>query len=282
MRQAERFIAIALAAAISTAAVAQDVALRFAGIEVHGDTSATTEAWIQSLDLPPAGHPVDRDGLDAICAKLRRPLDDGRFLYLGCATVARPEGEVHVVLDVVAPDDAERLAHPALLPVDHLRLAERGGERRSEELIACVRGCGQAADRADALDFLDRLDWGKASCKAALDALDDRDRFVRHQAALRMQHHFSRCSDTLGATRIVDASLRLLTRPTHLDRSHALDLLNHLALSGADIDPARRTRMLAAAETLAVRSRLPEVGGNAAALADRIRSATDAGPIAPE
>lgn len=278
----KRIVAVALAAAISTHAAAQDAVLRFAGIEVHGSAVATTDAWIRSLGLPGAGDAVEAGDLDAICAKVRAQRADGRFLHVGCATVAQAEGEVHVVVDVVEPGDAERLAYPALLPVDHLRLAERGGERRSEELIACVRGCGQAADRADALEFLDRLDWGKASCKAALDALDDRDRFVRHQAALRMQHHFSRCSETLGATRIVDASLRLLTRPTHLDRSHALGLLNLLVLSGADIDPARRTRMLAAAETLAVRSRLPEVGGNAAALADRIRSATDAGPIAPE
>lgn len=258
--------------AVTMAAAAQSPTWRFAGVEIHG-TDAPPVALLRDIALPPIRGDglLDRDRFDAICTDVQHALGDGRFLQVGCATVANAAGDARVVIDVVETADADRISYPAIQYVDHLKLAERGGERRSEELIACALGCSQAADRADSLDFLNRLDWGKASCRAALQALDDRDWTVRNQAAILLNQHLVDCVDTLGSARIVDASLRQLTRPTHTDRNKAIANLDLMVRRHAGIDDARRGRILAAVEKLARQSNLPNVGGTATALAELIR-----------
>ncbi len=272
MRPGNHWIAYVIVAATALVVQAQAPTLRFAGVDIHGTEQDRAEL-LRGIALPPARDSVamDEARIEAICADVRRTLDGERFIHVGCAVVGYATGEAYVVVDVVEPDNAERISFPAIQYVDHLKLAERGGERRSEELIACVRGCSQAADRADALDFLNRLDWGKASCRATLHALDDRDWTVRNQAAMLLNQHLADCVDALGSTRIVDASLRQLTRPTHTDRNKAITTLDQLIRRHAGIDDARRGRILAAAEQLARQSDLPNVGGAATALAELIR-----------
>ena len=274
MKCSMRHVLVLIASLCVTAAQAQ--ALRFAGTEIHG-SALDDSKWMGDLPIPAIGQAITADDLarDQICPQVQERLGHDRFLSAACRVVGYPNGTVYLVIDVVEPQDRERITYPAIQYFDHLKLAERGGERRSEELIACVRGCSQAADRADALDFLNRLDWGKASCKAALQALDDRDWTVRNQAAMLLNQHLAECVDALGSARIVDASLRQLTRPTHTDRNKALATLEQLVRRHAGIDDARRGRILAAAETLAQRSRLPNVGGTAATLVELIRQQRD-------
>ncbi|MBL0030249.1 MAG: hypothetical protein IPO95_14725 [Rhodanobacteraceae bacterium] len=259
-----------LSALLADGAVAQT--LHFAGIDVHG-SSVPVATLLRGVTMPKVGQAIAPDSgvPDAVCSRVREQLDGERFLSVNCIAVGDPGGTVHLVIDVVEPADAERISYPAIQYVDHLRLSERGGERRSEELIACARGCSQAADRADSLDFLDRLDWGKTSCRAALQALDDRDWTVRHQAARLLKRHLDACVDALGRARIVDAVLRQLTRPTHVDRARAMATLDPLVRRGFDIDAGRQARIVTALETLARVSHLPDVGGTASALLEHLR-----------
>ncbi len=275
MKCSMRNVLVLIAALCS--AVAQAQTLRFAGTEIYG-TAMDDSDLLGDIPVPAIGQAIAADDvvLDQLCPQVRERLGNDRFLSATCMVVGYPNGDLYVVIDVVEPHDRERITYPAIQYIDHLNLAERGGERRSEELIACARGCAQAADRADALDFLNRLDWGKASCKAALNALDDRDWTVRNQAAILINQHLVSCVDTLGSTRIVDASLRQLTRPTHADRNKAIATLNLLIRSRADIDDTHRERIRIAADQLARSSILPNVGGTARSLIEAMRA--DASP----
>lgn len=255
---------------------AQAQSFRFAGVEIHGGVDPA-KTLLGDISVPAIGRSfaADDETLSQLCRQVSGQPLAPNVLSIQCMVVGYPDGATYVVIDVVEAAEADRITYPAMSYIDHLKLAERGGERRSEELIACARGCAQAADRADAFDFLNRLDWGKASCKAALQALDDRDWTVRNQAAMLLNQHLDDCVDAIGSARIVDASLRQLTRPTHTDRNKAIANLDQLVRRHAGIDDARRGRILAAAELLARRSRLPNVGITAAALAELIRRQRD-------
>lgn len=272
MVRMKRCAAGVLAAAVALLAHAQATVLRFAGVEIHGARRDRAEL-LHGVAMPPIGVRVAMDAakIEAVCADVRDKLAGERFLHVGCAIVAHVEGDAYMVVDVVEPEDAERISYPVLQPLDHLKLAERGGERRSEELIACVRGCSQAADRGDALRFLGRFDWNKAICRATLQALDDRDRFVRREAAALLADHLASCRGPLGTARIVDAALRQIARPSHDDRTAAVDLMHRLARFAPDIDDERRRRVIAAADTLAARSVIPLSVGNARSLAGILR-----------
>lgn len=249
----------------------------FAGVEVHGSLEPGATV-LGDIPVPALGQVITAEGavLESLCRQVQERLRDAPFLAVTCMAIGFPDGARYAVIDVVEPADAGRIDYPPMHVIDHMKLAERGGERRGEELIACARGCAQAADRADALDFLNRLDWGDASCKAALKALDDRDWTVRNQAAMLLNQHLAACSDALGVTRIIDASLRQLARPTHADRNKAMSTLDLVVRSGVGVDAVRRNQIALAAERLARRSILPNVGGKARALVDFMRA--DAAP----
>lgn len=247
----------------------------FAGIEVHGSLEASASVF-GDIPVPALGQVIAADGavLESLCRQVQERSRDARFLSVTCMAIGFPDGARHVVIDVVEPAEAGRIDYPPMHFIDHMKLTERGSERRSEELIACARGCALPADRADALDFLNRLDWGDASCRAALKALDDRDWTVRNQAAMLLNQHLARCCDALGVERIIDASLRQLTRPTHTDRNKAISTLDLLVRRGVGIDVVRRRQIELAAGRLALRSTLPNVGGKARDLVEFLRAGT--------
>jgi hypothetical protein len=277
------FAFLTLFALAGSAAAEPGERLLISGIEVHGVHGVSADELLRGIEFGGGrDEGIDAATLVAACQHLREQLAPRGVLHVSCDDVADDRGGRQLVIDIVEAGDGARLEYARVERGDPTRLAERSDRHGSDRAIDCARNCGIAGDRVDAFAQLARRDPGKNVCRAGLSGLDDTAAMVRRQAARLLQSHAADCVEHLGADRLIDASLRLLMRPSHGDRSSAMALLARLMADAPELDAQRRERVLVAASALAERSPLAATGGRARALIATLHEAPARARIGPQ